>query len=163
MVRENDMADLYQNESSDKNPMKTPVNKLEDLRDFQTYTAKIDKFVESENKKTEPELVVDNYGASLLEVQNNAKYRHVKKAIKQEEKLSINIEELERMMRNERASIDYGAQMPKQRLRLNIQDHIEKEDFPNLTNVEFWLLLTQTVNTYISVIDNNLNKKVKIT
>ena len=89
--------------------MKTPINKLEDLREFQQYIDKMDKFVEQENKKTDPELVVDNYGASLLEVQNNYKYRNVKKSIqKQEEKSQLNLEEIEKMMRNERASIDYG-------------------------------------------------------
>ena len=52
ILRADDTTDLYQNESSDKNPMKTPQNKLEDLREFEQYTKMIDKFVEEENKKT---------------------------------------------------------------------------------------------------------------
>ena len=107
--------------------------------------------------------MVDNYGASLLEVNNNYKYRNVKKAITREEKEKMDLEELEAMMRNERAGMQYGEQMPKKKFRLNIQDHIEREDFPELSNVEFWLLYTASVNTYLALIDNNLNKKAKIT
>jgi hypothetical protein len=38
----------------------------------------MDEFVADENKKTDPELVVDNYGASMMEIQNNRKYKNVK-------------------------------------------------------------------------------------
>ena len=53
--------------------------------------------------------------------------------------------------------------MPKKKINLNVQDHLEREDFPELSNVEFWLMYTGSVNTYLAVIDNNLNKKAKIT
>jgi hypothetical protein len=64
--------------------------------------------------------VVDNYGASLLEVSNNYKYRNVKKAITREEKEKLDLEELEIMMRNERAGMQYGQQMPKKKFSLNV-------------------------------------------
>ena len=35
---------------------------------MKNYNKRMDIFVEEENRKTDPELIVDNYGASMMEV-----------------------------------------------------------------------------------------------
>lgn len=118
-----------------------------------------------ENSKDDPELVVDNLGASMLEVQNNEKYGNVKKVVEEEEKKGLDLEELEKMMARERLGMKGGsiATPILPQLRLNMGDHIERENYPDLTDVEFYLLYTSKVSTYVAIIDNNLNKKAKIT
>ena len=58
--------------------------RLDDLREFKEYQKRLDGFIESENSKDLPELVVDNLGASLMEVQNNEKYQNVKRSLLEE-------------------------------------------------------------------------------
>jgi hypothetical protein len=152
---------------------------LENLKETRNYNERVNDFIAEEERLDDPEAVPDRAGASLLEVQTNKKYGNVKKVLdnqdlqdqeeyKKREKAREEVEELEKLLMVDKLDLELQKEAAKlqgiqlyDKTRGTLEGGIARGNFPHLNEIEFRVLYTERVTTYLALINNDLNKEKK--